>query len=610
MKRYVNFMSNPDERTAIDQFGKGDKCFGVAAMMATLPGLPMFGHGQLEGYTEKYGMEYQRPRYDESPDRWLIERHEREIAPLLKRRWLFAESYNFLLYDFFTDSGHVDENVFAYSNHVGIERALVVYNNVYGETEGTIRISAAYADKGSGRLRQRSLWEGLGIEHGESIVFYRDSLTGLEYLRRASELGERGLRLRLHAYQSYVFLDWQELRATAEKPWDRLCDYLNGRGVPNLDDALADFELRPVHDAFRALLEPATVSLLGDIAELPHVTGVAPHKVSGKAQSAFFTRVDARCLELLKASVAAHARFTGTTPSVLATHPESFLPAFRKQLRDAAKLPSLEPLFATPWNASARRALPNANPHLPATALWGPVLAWCALQLLAESIDSAKSSQLALDLFDRLRLRGPLAHAFSALGFSSEDGWRAAARIKVLLLVEAGIGKKTVPARPEKAAEAESAKLRTAAEALASEATGAVPGPSADPAPAAGLQAGLPIPVKLWTDPDVRWLTGAHEAEGHTYAIRESCEELFWWLSLPELLKLAAAPVQSRTEAAAIGAKVAEALTKIEAAGYRIDALLAPEPATTADPKSLVPQEPVAAKPATPVNPEDSPEDF
>ena len=40
MKRYVNFMSNPDERTAIDQFGKGDKCFGVAALMSTLPGLP------------------------------------------------------------------------------------------------------------------------------------------------------------------------------------------------------------------------------------------------------------------------------------------------------------------------------------------------------------------------------------------------------------------------------------------------------------------------------------------------------------------------------------------------------------------------------------------
>jgi hypothetical protein len=108
MKRYVNFMSNPDERTAVDQFGTGDKCFGVAALMATLPGLPMFGHGQIEGYTEKYGMEYYRPRYDETPNRWLVERHEREIAPLLKRRWLFAESTNFLLYDFFLDSGTVD----------------------------------------------------------------------------------------------------------------------------------------------------------------------------------------------------------------------------------------------------------------------------------------------------------------------------------------------------------------------------------------------------------------------------------------------------------------------------------------------------------------------
>ena len=122
MKRYVNFMSNPDERTAIDQFGTGDKCFGVAAMMSTLPGLPMFGHGQIEGFTEKYGMEYRWPRYDETPDPWLVERHEREIAPLLKRRWLFAESSNFLLYDFFQANGAVDENVFAYSNRNG-ERA-------------------------------------------------------------------------------------------------------------------------------------------------------------------------------------------------------------------------------------------------------------------------------------------------------------------------------------------------------------------------------------------------------------------------------------------------------------------------------------------------------
>ena len=201
MKRYVNFMSNPDEKTAIDQFGKGDKCFGVAAMMATLPGLPMFGHGQVEGFTEKYGMEYYRPRYEEWPDHWLIERHDREIAPLLKRRWLFAESTHFLLYDFFENSGHVDENIFAYSNRSGGERALVVYNNRYGSSHGTVRMSAAYADKGSGQLRQRSIWEGLGLQDRGSIVACRDSLTGLEYLRRAHDVADRGITLSLHAYQ-------------------------------------------------------------------------------------------------------------------------------------------------------------------------------------------------------------------------------------------------------------------------------------------------------------------------------------------------------------------------------------------------------------------------
>ena len=36
LKRYVNFMSNPDEKTAVEQFGKGDKYFGVATVMATM----------------------------------------------------------------------------------------------------------------------------------------------------------------------------------------------------------------------------------------------------------------------------------------------------------------------------------------------------------------------------------------------------------------------------------------------------------------------------------------------------------------------------------------------------------------------------------------------
>ncbi len=138
LRRYVNFMNNPDEKTAVEQFGKGDKYFGLCTVMVTMPGLPMFGHGQIEGFAEKYGMEYQHAYYDEQPDNDLITRHEREIFPLMRRRYLFAGIEQFLLYDFFTADGGVNEDVFAYSNRMGDERALVVYHNKFADVRGWI----------------------------------------------------------------------------------------------------------------------------------------------------------------------------------------------------------------------------------------------------------------------------------------------------------------------------------------------------------------------------------------------------------------------------------------------------------------------------------------
>ena len=78
-------MNNPDEETAVEQFGKGDKYFGICMMLITMPGLPMIGHGQIEGFSEKYGMEYKKAYYNEIPDGGFIARHEWEIFPLMKK---------------------------------------------------------------------------------------------------------------------------------------------------------------------------------------------------------------------------------------------------------------------------------------------------------------------------------------------------------------------------------------------------------------------------------------------------------------------------------------------------------------------------------------------
>jgi glycosidase len=586
MKRYVNFMSNPDERTAIDQFGKGDKYFGVAVMMATLPGLPMFGHGQVEGFTEKYGMEYQRPRYDESPDPWLVERHDREIAPLLKRRWLFAESSNFLLYDLFEASGSVDENVFAYSNRNGGERALVVYNNRYGTAHGTIDYSAAYADKASAQLRQRRLKDALGLgSSSETILAWRDSLTGLEYLRRSNDFAERGLTLELHAYQCHVFLDWREIYSTAEKPWDRLCHHLNGRGVANLEDALVSLELMPVHNGLRWLLDPDLVRLLADLAEHPRGVRVGDRSLN-RDRNEFFERAWTRCENFLRVAQTAHLSLLGNEnqPAVRPTDPSLLGPAFRERMQAAMRIPVVEALFPVPWSAAARRVLPSPSPQLTATAMWGPLFAWCALELLAESFDSENPERVALDLFDRLRLREPFAHAFNALGFEHEAGWRAAARIKVVLLAGAGVGKQE-PAEVEPSGVSERAEVNRRA---------AVAG-----APSTVTQSTTPMPVgasdiksagerialapELWLDPDVRWLTGVHEAEGHFYLVREPYEELLWWLLMPALLRFASDETPVRASAEAMRKTIEEALSTAAAANYRLGALLDREESSLAE---------------------------
>jgi glycosidase len=257
LKRYVNFMNNPDEKTAIEQFGSGDKYFGICVMLATLPGLPMFGHGQVEGFREKYGMEYRRAYWTETPDGYLIERHQREIFPLLHKRYLFANVEHFLLYDVFTPEGTVDENVFAYSNRFGAERGLVVYHNQFASTRGWIKTSVAYSvkDGDDRKLVQKNLGEGLGLRNDpNTYLIFRDQISGLEYIRNNRELFEQGLYVELEAYQYQAYLDFREVQDNEWHQYARLAAYLNGRGVPSVEEAVRELFLEPIRGPFKELV--------------------------------------------------------------------------------------------------------------------------------------------------------------------------------------------------------------------------------------------------------------------------------------------------------------------------------------------------------------------
>ncbi len=236
LRRFVNFMSNPDELTAVQQFGKDDKYFGVCIMMATMPGLCMFGHGQIEGLQEKYGMEYYRAYWDEKADEYLIKRHEREIFPLLKKRYLFSGVDNFCLYDFFDNKGIINENVFAYSNGSVSERILVVYNNRYQEAQGWIR--------GSERFHTKNLCEGLNLHCKEEIYYLcRENRDNLFYLIDPVILATQGWFIKLGAYKYHIFMEFKELQDNQNKDFRKLYEYLDGSGFLNVDWALAGMKI-------------------------------------------------------------------------------------------------------------------------------------------------------------------------------------------------------------------------------------------------------------------------------------------------------------------------------------------------------------------------------
>jgi len=253
LKRYVNFMNNPDEDTAIAQFGRGDKYFGVCVMMLTMPGLPMFGHGQVEGFTEKYGMEYAKAYYDEQPDENLVSRHYREIFPIMKKRPLFAEVRNFFLYDVYSPDGSVNENIFAYSNCLADEKALIVFNNRFEQASGWIKTSVGY--KRNNEILQSSLVDGLNLSHQDgTFVIFRDLASGMEFIRSNREIADNGLMVALDGYKYNVFLDFREVRSSRLRPYDRLALELNGRGTESIEHDVLTMSLSPLHRSITAFL--------------------------------------------------------------------------------------------------------------------------------------------------------------------------------------------------------------------------------------------------------------------------------------------------------------------------------------------------------------------
>ncbi len=95
--------------------------------------------------------------------------------------------------------------------------------------------------------------------HQNRYVIFRDVHSGLEYIRSTEEIRDKGLYFELDAYAYHVFMDFHEVNDNDSGQYRHLANYLNGRGVPSISEAIRELMLAPVLNPLRELINPANL---------------------------------------------------------------------------------------------------------------------------------------------------------------------------------------------------------------------------------------------------------------------------------------------------------------------------------------------------------------
>jgi hypothetical protein len=474
-------------------------------------------------------MEYRRAYRDEKPDQYLVDRHEREIFPLMKKRHIFSGSSDFCLYDLISAEGTINENVFAYSNRCGDEKALVFYNNAYNRVSGWIRRGAVAIPQKDGAYRQDSLCQALSL-HDEDRYFalFREHRSGLWYIRSSKELGERGFFAALNGYETQVFMDIHEAAdAPDAKPgswagrWARLNYELNGRGVRDTDEAILDIYLGELYAPLKDIFADGRIESLSRFF-MEQVPPDSAAEEKGREKTANF--IDS-FREPVTGFVNAASKFltgdgggyepfnTGEvvlTPVAAEKIWQGFA-SFIERLILLTEMPEGKPLRERPWAVSL-------------------VLGYGVLGLLRPILGKESSGALAAALADHWQLIRKLRECWERLGISGSEARRMGALVRSVLARTA----------PEKEPPVKTSDAGTLAAALILE----------------NYDAG-----------DFRTALGINLFDDVTWFNKEAFEETIAWASL---FLLCESSVLEKTIRAVAG----RLLKAEEASGYRLDGLL------------------------------------
>jgi hypothetical protein len=327
---------------------------------------------------------------------------------------------NFLLYDFFTPEGYVNENVFAYSNRSGDERALVIYHNKYDFVRGWVRSSVAYSVKvGEGderRLVQKNLGEGLGL-HADQVYFsiFRDHVTGLEYIRNSKEICEKGLYVELSAYKSHVFIDFREVRDNQWHHYAQLAHYLNGHGVPSIEDALKEMLLEPLKHAFKELVN---VDMFRRLMEARII------QPQVQPDQKLMEEIENKTIDLLRVA----KQFSGgrEDETTIAREVRCKLEAILYLPIITSRFPRLQPKGVKAAAEYLHKKLTDS------TYTWVTLFSWLFVHALGKVVSQTGFVEQSRIWIDEWRLGKTIVSVLGDLGLEEEAAWRSLTLVKLL----------------------------------------------------------------------------------------------------------------------------------------------------------------------------------
>jgi hypothetical protein len=275
-------------------------------------------------------------------------------------------------------------------------------------------------------LRQKSLGEGLQITNDRNFyTIFREQISGLEFIRNNRELYDQGLFISLDAYKHAVFLDFREVQDDERRQYYQLTEYLNGRGVPSIDEAQREIFLQPIHTPFNELVNSGQLQWLID-------NRASQDDEYLKANETVFCEVEDKVVNLLSGI----KERTGASGDPYAIAKET-----SENVQVLLQFPILKSLIKNPRSRKYKAALKYIDTGLPNQPAFhkGDHIAWCTLLnwIFTHNLGKIINQQDYVDIsrawIDEWNLGKNIANTLKSIGISEEISWRSVGIIKILI---------------------------------------------------------------------------------------------------------------------------------------------------------------------------------